>query len=418
MTTDEVRGTAPIVDRGAWTYTDDPELLADPWTTWDKLRDESPTFVATEAAPDWDVWTLLRYDDVHAALRDPEVFSSRSVLHVYQGPKLVDPDEAAAIRGMIPEELDPPEHTKYRQLLTPLFAPQVVNTLEPMIREWCVELIEGFVARGRCDLNRDFARQYPTMMFLRLMGLPEGGAGDFLDTVHDRIADATGMGLSDTQSMSAGYIMATAEYINTVLDERRKRRQDDIVSYLLDVQVDGCPLDDDELQQICTLLYAAGLDTVAGELGYMFLHLVNHPEHRRLVTDDAASIPAFVEETLRMYSIVTSNRIVTRDVDFAGCPMKAGDRVLLSLPAADRDPLQFPDADTFDVGRAGNRHIAFAVGPHRCLGSHLARLELRIALEEWHRRIPEYALAPDADVTFHVGGVAGVDKLPLEWPVG
>jgi cytochrome P450 len=407
-----------VVDRGSWTYADDPELLADPWTTWDRLREESRAFVSSTAAADWNVWTLLRYDDVHAALRDPECFSSRSVLHVYQGPKLIDPAEADAVRGMIPEELDPPEHTKYRQLLTPLFAPQVVETLEPMIRSWCVELIEGFAADGRCDLDRDFARQYPTMIFLRLMGLPQAGVGDFLDTVQERIREAARMGVSEQESMSTGYIMATMEHMNTVLEERRAERQDDIVSYLLDARIDGRALDDTELQQICTLLYAAGLDTVAGELGYMFFHLATHPEHRRLVTEEPERIPAFVEETLRMYSIVTTNRIVTRDVDFAGCPMKAGDRVLLSMPAADRDPLQFPDADTFDVDRASNRHIAFAAGPHRCLGSHLARLELQIAVEEWHRRIPEYALAAEGEVSFHVGGVAGVDALPLEWPVG
>jgi len=414
----ESAGAGQIPDRGTWTYADDPDLIAAPWETWDRLREASRAFVATQAAKDWDVWTLLRYDDVHEALRSPELFSSRSVLHVYQGPKLIDPAEADAVRGMIPEELDPPEHTKYRQLLTPLFAPQVVESLEPMIRSWCVELIESFRDRGRCDLNRDFARQFPTMIFLRLMGLPKGGVGDFLTTVSDRIREATQMGLSETQSMSGAYIMAMAEYMNTVLDERRIERQHDIVSYLLDLEIDGRPLDDGELQQICTLLYAAGLDTVAGELGFMFLHLAQHAEHRRLVTEEPERIPAFVEETLRVYSIVTTNRIVTRDVEFAGCPMKAGDRVLLSIPAADRDPREFPDADRFDVDRASNRHLAFAAGPHRCLGSHLARLELRIAVEEWHRRIPEYTLAEDEAVTLHIGGVAGVDGLPLVWSVG
>ena len=412
-----VDGVPTTLDRGGWRYSDDPELVASPWETWDRLRAESRAFVATSAAKDWDVWTLLHYDDVHEALRTPELFSSRSVLHVYEGPKLIDPAEADAVRGMIPEELDPPEHTKYRQLLTPLFTPQVVATLDPMIRSWCVELIESFVARGHCDLNRDFARQYPTMIFLRLMGIPEGGVGDFLDTVHERIREATRVGPSQTQSMSTAYIMAMAEYMNAVIEERRADRRDDIVSYLLDVEIDERPLDDTELQQICTLLYAAGLDTVAGELGYMFLHLVDHPEHRRLVTEQPERIPAFVEETLRMYSIVTTNRIVTRDVEFAGCPMKAGDRVLLSIPAADRDPREFPDALTFDLERAANRHLAFAAGPHRCLGSHLARLELRIAVEEWHRRIPDYTLAAGADVTFHIGGVAGVDSLPLVWAV-
>ena len=125
-------GTVP--DRGPWTYADDPELVMAPWTTWDRLREESRAFVASEAAEHWNVWTLMRYEDVHEALRTPELFSSRSVLHVYEGPKLIDPAEADAVRGMIPEELDPPEHTKYRQLLTPLFAPQSIDTLEPMIR--------------------------------------------------------------------------------------------------------------------------------------------------------------------------------------------------------------------------------------------------------------------------------------------
>ena len=230
------------------------------------------------------------------------------------------------------------------------------------------------------------------------MGLPKGGVGDFLATVHDRIREATQMGASAQQSMTAGYIMAMAEYVNTVLDERRAERADDIVSYLLDLEIDGRPLDDTELQQICTLLYAAGLDTVAGRARLHVPAPGTHPEHRRLVTDEPERIPAFVEETLRAYSIVTTNRIVTRDVEFAGCPMKAGDRVLLSIPAADRDPLQFADAGTFDVDRASNRHIAFAAGPHRCLGSHLARLELQIAVEEWHRRIPEYTLVDDAEV--------------------
>ena len=405
------------MERGAWSYTSDPELVRAPWSTWDRLREESRAFVAREAAEHWDVWTLMRYDDVHQALRSPELFSSRSVLHVYEGPKLIDPAEAAAVRGMIPEELDPPEHTKYRQLLTPLFAPQSIDTLEPMIRSWCVELVEGFVARGHCDLNRDFARQYPTMIFLRLMGLPKGGVGDFVERVDAGMRQAAESGYAEAESMTGAYIMAMSEYMNAVLEERRDEREDDIVSYLLDLEIDGRPLDDDELRQICTLLYAAGLDTVAGQLGYTFLHLAQHAEHRRLLTERPDRIPAFVEEALRMYSIVTTNRIVTRDVDFAGCPMKAGDRVLLSIPAADRDPLAFPDADRFDVDRASNRHLAFASGPHRCLGSHLARLELRIAVEEWHRRIPEYGVADGAEVHFHVGGVAGVDNLPLVWAV-
>ena len=340
------------------------------------------------------------------------------MLHVYEGPKLIDPAEAAAVRGMIPEELDPPEHTKYRQLLTPLFAPQSIETLEPMIRSWCVELIEGFVARGHCDLNRDFARQYPTMIFLRLMGLPKGGVGDFLERGATMgCGRLPRVGTPRQQSMTGAYIMAMSEYMNTVLEERRDEREDDIVSYLLDLEIDGRPLDDDELRQICTLLYAAGLDTVAGQLGYMFLHLAKHPEHRRLVTEQPERIPAFVEEALRMYSIVTTNRIVTRDVEFAGCPMKAGDRVLLSIPAADRDPLAVPRRRPLRrrPGQQPPPRLRRRSPPLPRVASRPPRAAHRGGgVAPPHPRVP---LADGAEVTFHVGGVAGVDTLPLVWAV-
>ena len=403
------------VDRGDWRLAEDPDLVANPWETWDRLREEARALVTTQAVEEWDVWTLTRFDDVYEALRRPELFSSAGVLHVYDGPKLLDTPEARDMLQMIPEELDPPEHTKYRQLLTPLFSPQKVEALEPMIREWCVKLIDSFRGNGACDLNRDFARQFPTMIFLRLMGEPEGGGASFLATVNERIRGAAEMGVEELQAMSGAYIMSMYEYLNSVLDERRANPQNDIASYLLSVEIDGRKLDDDELTRISTLLYAAGLDTVAGQLGFMFLHLATHPEHRRIVTEQPETIPNFVEESLRAYSIVTTNRFVTRDVEFAGCPMKRGDRVHLSIPAADRDPRVFPDADRFDIDRSANRHIAFAVGPHRCLGSHLARLELRIAVEEWHHRIPEYRIADETAVTSYTGGVAGVDALPLLW---
>jgi cytochrome P450 len=404
-----------VVDRPTWNYTSNPELLRCPWDEWNRLREESRAFSSSEAAPDWNVWTLMRNEDVRQAMRQPELFSSRSVLNVYSGPKLIDPHEAAAVQRMIPEELDPPEHTKYRQVLTPLFSPQAVEGMETAIRAWCVELIEGFLPNRRCDLNRDFARQFPTMIFLRMMGQPEGGADEFLRTVNERTVALAGGGDATAQLISGAYLMTTVEYMNRLLDERRAKREDDIVSYLLDAEIDGRKLDDAELNQICTLLFAAGLDTVAGQLGFMFHHLAVHESDRRLVVEQPELIPGAVEEVLRMYSIVATNRIVTRDVEFAGCPMKAGDRVIVGMPAAGRDPREFPDPDRFDPTRPVNRHLAFGAGPHRCLGSHLARLELQVALEEWHRLIPEYQLEDPDAVRFHAGGVAGVDTLPLAW---
>jgi cytochrome P450 len=209
--------------------------------------------------------------------------------------------------------------------------------------------------------------------------------------------------------------MGVAEFMERVLVERRAERQDDIMSYLLDAEIDGRALTDEELRQICFLLYAAGLDTVANALGFTFLHLARNPDDRRRLIDEPELIPEFIEEMLRYYGVVAPGRIVTRDVDYAGCPMKAGDRIICSIPAANRDPREFSDADTFRLDRTPNRHLAFAAGPHRCLGSHLARIELRVALEEWHARIPEYALADEDAVSYKLG-LIGVERLPLRWP--
>ena len=194
--------------------------------------------------------------------------------------------------------------------------------------------------------------------------------------------------------MTGAYIGAMSEYMGAVLEERRcePRTTSSATCSTWRSTAGRSTTTSSARSAPCSMPWAS--TPWPGKLGYAFLHLAEHPEHRRLVTGQPDRIPAFVEEALRMYSIVTTNRIVTRDVEFAGCPMKAGDRVLWSIPAADRDPLAFPDADRFDVDRASNRHIAFASGPHRCLGSHLARLELRIAMEgSRHRRIPEYRVA-------------------------
>jgi cytochrome P450 len=368
---------------------------------WDRLREEHRAF-ASDRAPGWTVWFLLRHDDIHAALQQPDLFSSRSVVPFSDEP-----------HQWIPEELDPPEHTKYRQLLNPLFAPGKVERMEPWIRAFCASLIEPLTVAGGCDLVASFARRFPTTIFMELFGLPTSEADTFLDWVH---------GLMHTPPESdpdgeirAGFMLSIAGYLGELLAARRAERRDDIISYLVGCSVDGRPLTDAELMEMCFLLYMAGLDTVAGMIGFMFWHLAEHPDHRRALVADESLIPDAVEEFLRYYSIVNTSRVVTRDADFGGCPMKAGDRAVLPTAAANRDPRAFTDADAFVIDRRPNRHIAFGAGPHRCLGSHLARLELRVALEEWHRRIPEYGIADGATVRQDVSGVSVVENLPLVW---
>ena len=398
-TTDGSRGDA--VAEIAFDYTGDADLWADPWGHWDVLR-ERHRFARTTAGMAAPTWVLTRYDDIHEALQNPEVFSSRSV---------TPPDPEGAHRW-IPEELDPPEHAPYRQILTPFFTPAAMRDLEPRIRSWCVELVEKLVPEGRCDFVADFARLYPTYIFMGLFGLPVAEAGVLLGW-----ADAlmhTSSAEDPEHKVRQEATMAIAGYLMNLIEVRRRHPADDICTFLVQAKVDGKPMSDEDLLNYAFLLYMAGLDTVAGLLGCTFRHLAEHDGDRRRIVEDPQVIPVAVEEFLRYYSIVTSGRLVTRDVEFHGCPMRAGDRVLLPTVSANRDPSAFAAAGSFVIDRTANRHMAFGAGPHRCLGSHLGRLELAVALEEWHRRIPDYRLGP-GDVGVHAGGVAGLDALPLAW---
>lgn len=385
---------------------DDPGLLADPSGTWNRLREEAAAFHTDIPVP---AWVLTRYEDIRDAFQQHDLFSSRSVTAYYE------PPEIAGFRGMvgrlIPEELDPPEHTAFRQLLTPLLSPHRVAALEPMLRDQCADLVSGLVDRGGCDFVHDFARQFPGRVFMRLFGLPVERAETFLGWADDLMHTLPG---SDPDGqLRAAAAAGVFSCLTELLEERRQEPRDDIVSYLLAAEVDGRPLTPVELMEMTFLLYMGGLDTVAGTLGYAFRHLAEHPELRSALRADPDAIPGAVEEFLRYSSIVTPGRIVTRDADFAGCPMREGDVVLLPTLAAGHDPREFPEAEDFDIHRAQNRHLAFGAGPHRCVGSHLARAELRIAIEEWHRRIPEYHVDDPSAVRQHVAGVAGLDALPI-----
>jgi cytochrome P450 len=395
-----VQGTeVPL--RPDYDYSGDPALRRDHHVEWDRLREAHRAF-ASDKVEAWTIWFLLRYEDVHTAFQRPDLFSSRSVL-VYEEKE----------GQWIPEELDPPEHTKYRQLMNPLFSPGRVQAMEPWIRSFCVSLIEGFAPEGKVDLVDAFARQFPTRIFMELFGLPVEEADKFLTWV-DGMMHTLPEDDPDF-SIRLGHTATVMSYMTDLINERRANRRADIITYLVGCSVDGRPLNDEELLQMCFLMYMAGLDTVAGMLGFTFWHLAKNPDHQRILREDPAAIPDAVEEFLRYYAIVNTGRVVTQDVEFGGCPMKAGDRVVLPTAPANRDPREVGDASSFVIDRKPNRHIAFGAGPHRCLGSHLARLELRIALEEFHRLIPEYRLEDGASVDQYVGGVSVVKNLPLVW---
>jgi cytochrome P450 len=314
---------------------------------------------------------------------------------------------------MNPEELDPPEHTEFRNVLNGPLSPKRIRGLEGRIRARCVELIDAIAAGDGCDLMTEFAYRYPTTLFLELFGLPTDKTAEFIEEAHTVLNTPNSDDLDGSiRTAAAGRIIG---HLAQAIAEHRAHPTDDLMSEMLQAKVFGRDLTDAELYDMGFLLFTAGLDTVANMLGFSFRHLAQHPAARRALVDEPEKMPNAVEEFLRMFSLATTVRVVTRDVEFAGCPMKENDRVILPTVAAGRDPEEFPNPDAFDIDRADTRHLAFGAGPHRCVGSHLARLELLIALEEWHKRIPEYRIPDGAQFDEHVGAVAGFKSLPLEW---
>jgi len=381
----------------------DPAIVADPFAGWISYRDRYDAFGTDRG--DAPAWVLLRYEDVCRVMRDTDTFSRRFT-SAYSSPK-GDP--------LVPIHLDPPEHGKYRRLINPLLSPPVANRLEPVIRDRCVALVDAIKPEGGAEFMSRFAFAFAPAVFLGLMGLPLAQADRFLAMVHDL--------LDLTDFTDPGGVRRTAAREETnaffaeLLEERRSHPRDDYVSYLVQAEVDGAPVDQKTLQSMCLLLFEAGQHTVASTLGFAFAYFAQHPEVRHDLTAHPELVGDAVEEILRYFPIDTSIRYVTKDVEVAGCQMHEGDKVVLPFVAANRDGSQFERPDEFDLRRSPNRHVGFGVGPHRCAGSHLARVELAIALEEWHARIPDYRIDENAPGWQNLVSttVFRMDQLHLRW---
>lgn len=353
-----------------------------------------------------------RLEDIRNIAQQSDVFYS----------KAYDPvtGEPAAFT-LVPQAIDGPLHGKWRRLLGPFFAPSHVAQWEGSARRLANELIDGFIDEGRCDFIEQFSLRFPTSMFLEhVMGLPVEQLDNFLtwetDIIHAKDADP---GAAYKRQVEAQ--MQVTAYFSSVIAERRalqpSERGTDLTSQAMSWQIDGADVSDQDLLSFYLLMFMAGLDTVTGELGYGFHHLATHPADRRRLVDDPAVAPKAVEELLRFYPIVNISRTAMADTEIDGCPVKQGQRFTLGLTAAGRDEEQFDHADQVDFDRTDLSHISFGVGPHRCLGSHLARMELAVAYEEWHKRIPEYELDPTRSYDESQGGLLGLNSLPLRWDV-
>jgi len=296
-----------------------------------------------------------------------------------------------------------------RRLLLPAFAPKKIEPWEPEIRLLCQRLLDdmGEITPGESiiDAAVQYAQHIPVNVIGRMLGFPEQDEELFRKFVHDvleRIAEEPGSrdGMDDL-----------GKYILTQIAEHRENPRDDLTSYLLNVEIEGTPVDDEIAAGMIVLLLVAGIDTTWSAIGSSLWHLAQHPEDHQRLLDDPDVMTFALEEFLRSYAPVTMARMVAKDNDFHGCPMKKDDWVLLPFPAANRDPHQFEDADTFIVDRQENRHAAFGLGIHRCLGSNLARLELKVAIEEGTKRFPRYELA--GDTRWSVGQIRGPRELPV-----
>jgi len=342
---------------------------------------------------------------VDEALKEPGLFSSENL--VEQGNTL----------PLIPLNVDPPGHRKYRKLLDPLFAPKRIDALDEDIALRVNGFIDAFADRGSCDFTAELAELFPSSVFLSMMGLPWEELHVLMELRNGLLRPGTAeMTPQERSAIQRETAQRVYEYFGAILDDRAASPRDDILSLFCTSEVDGDRLTRDEALAICFVLLTAGLDTVTDSLTCFFAFLAQHERHRRRIAEQPDIIPDAVEELLRWETPVPAVvRWAREDAAIGGEAVEAGHHVMVNLSAANVDPAEFDDPLEVRFDRPVNRHLAFGGGIHRCLGSHLARRELRIALREWHRRIPDYTLAPGYEVTY-LRGVRFVPDLQLVWP--
>jgi cytochrome P450 len=394
-------GHHPPVDDWAHDFDHTDEAwAANPFPIWDELREKCPVAHSDRYGG---VWLPTRHDDVAAIAYDTDRFTSRSIIVTEYRP----PDFAP--RGIAPPiSSDPPFHHGARRLLLPAFAPQAIDKLESATRDYCHELIEAMRGRDVVDAAEEYAQHIPVRVIARMLGFPEDDADRFRGFVNHVIE---GVSLPLEERFEGMQVLF--EYLRDQVQDHIDHPRDDLTSFLLNAEMDGEPITMEHVGGTIALLLLAGIDTTWSAIGASLWHLAASPHDRQRLVQEPELLPIAMEELLRAYAPVTMARLVKHDMDWNGCPMKADDWVLLPFPAANRDPEEFDDADRVIIDREENRHSAFGLGIHRCAGSHLARMELRVALEVWLEAFPEFELADPAAVMWSGGQVRGPRKLPL-----
>jgi hypothetical protein len=374
----------------------DPRWVNDPFPIWDEMRKACPIAHTDRFMG---VYFPSRYADVRAVAYDTEHFSSRRIIvRETPPPRIPAP----------PITSDPPEHRPARMVLLPPFTPDAIRKLEPRARALANELIDKFVERGAADAAVEYAQEIPVRLIAHMLGLPESDGDLYRKWIKMVLED----GITDV-SIAVKASVEMQHYFMGYVQERNQKPGDDLISYLINVRSNGQPLTPENVIGSLRLLLIAGIDTTWSGIGSCVWHLAKHPEDRRRLVREPQLMPTAIEEFLRAYAPVTMAREVVKETKINGCTFKPGEMVLLSFPAANRDPAMFPDADKVIIDRKENRHAAFGLGIHRCVGSNLARMEMTVAVEELLKRIPEFSLA--GDVTWSEGTVRGPRRLPIKF---
>jgi len=379
----------------------EPEWSADPYPIQDDLRQRCPI---ARTGRFGGAWLPTRYRDVAAIAYDTERFSSRSIIVSNFRP----PRELAPVGGSPPISSDPPFHHDARKLLLPAFTRSAVSRQEPATRALCHSLIDSLEGQDVVDAAADYAQHIPIRVIADLLGFPPDDGPQFRVFVEDLLE-----GINLPRDERIERVTRLFDYLLAQVHDHLDHPRHDLTSYLLDAELHGRRLDPAHVVGTMALLLIAGIDTTWSAIGASLWHLARTPADRRRLAADPGLLPTATEEFLRAYAPVTMARLVRHDMHWRGVDMKADDWILLSFPAANRDPARFDRADQVIIDREINQHAAFGLGIHRCVGSHLARMELRTALQTWLERIGEFSLDDPAAVSWSTGQIRGPRTLPL-----
>jgi len=380
--------------------TEGPEFLAAPHDFMAGLHDTQPPIFYNTSQHTNNAWLLTKYDDVCFVLTHPKIFTTLGAT-----PFPRDPNDYFY---MIPLEIEPPHHRKYRGIIDPMLTKPSMEGLRDSIQQLANRLIDQFIDKGRCEFTTDFGRPLPVSVFLDLMGLPQAMRDTFVGWA---------IGLLHAQDRKiAGICMSeTVAYLREVIEEKKLQPDNGLLSAIAHGRPDGEPLTQQEIFGFTFFLFIAGLDTVFATLNNVFLWLARNPDRRREIIATPDNIERIVDELLRVFSVTFSGRTLTQDCEIRGVKMKQGDRVTSVLPAANYDPAAFQNPKEVNFHRSRKPVLAFGGGAHSCMGAHLARLELKVSITEFLRRIPDFQVAAGARIDYWPGGVVGPKSVPLQW---